>query len=485
MYAWKRYLFVWLGIMCFATLGYAAQPDTVWTHSYGGPGMDQPKSIFMTSDGGFICTGLYTTADDVSLTWLVRFNGQGDTLWTKVFDAGGNEGQFVYETGSGGFVVGTGGNPWLFLTDANGDLQSTVSSENAPQYDDGFMDYYAVPTGGFVMIGDLQPISETQTYIAVIDKFSDAGVLEWRKQYEAPNGGVVPMEIIALDGGGYVVCGTAGTPSPAPRAGWVMKLDANGDSLWTNTYPVDGIELHLKNLAAASDGGFILGGLAEVPDTDPPERSIRLVKITADGTLEWSTGYNETGESEEPGQVIEVAGGYLAVTNIVVSMEDISIISYYVDGEGVLQDFVQRTSESGVLAVMDVISIDADNYLAIGLMDNGPEKLWDGWIAKFGPTLGVISSANSGIPETFALHPAYPNPFNPSTSIDFSLPEAADVSLVIYDVSGRQVARLAKGIMQPGRHSVVFQANHLATGVYFYQLQAGSFTQVRKMMLLK
>lgn len=484
----KLSLLVWLGIICFVTLGYAAQPDTVWTHSYGGSSMDQFKHISKTSDGGFICAGTYTLrsagADSLHY-WLVRFDDQGDTLWAKLFAAGGNDGQFAYETTSGSFVLAGGGNPWLVLTDANGLQQSIVGSENAPSFEHGFMDYYAVPSGGFVMIGDINVGTDTDSYSAVINKYSDTGALEWTKQYDAPDGGVVPMQIIALDGGGYIVCGTAGMPNPAPRAGWVMKLDSNGDSLWTKKYPVDGLELHLKKLAAAADGGFIFGGLEEVRDTDPPERSIRLVKISADGTLEWSTDYNETGDSEEPVQVIEVADGYVVVANAVISMEDISIISYYVDGNGVQQNFEQRTSESGVLAVIDLISVDADNYLAIGIIDNGGEQLWDGWIAKFGPALGIIPPAINGIPRTFALHPAYPNPFNPSTTIGFSLPEAADVSLTVYDLSGRQVAELARGVMQPGNHTVAFHADQLATGVYFYQLQAGSFTQVRKMMLLK
>jgi flagellar hook assembly protein FlgD len=84
----------------------------------------------------------------------------------------------------------------------------------------------------------------------------------------------------------------------------------------------------------------------------------------------------------------------------------------------------------------------------------------------------------------------YPNPFNPSTTISFVLPEAAQVSLKIYDVTGQLVQTLVEGFVEAGRHQVVWDgANQhgvpVASGVYFYQLQAGEFKQVRKMSLLK
>lgn len=98
---------------------------------------------------------------------------------------------------------------------------------------------------------------------------------------------------------------------------------------------------------------------------------------------------------------------------------------------------------------------------------------------------GLEKSITIILPSDYALHAAYPNPFNPSTTITFDLPDVADVSLAVYNIRGRQVAELAKGEMQSGSHSVVFHANNFAAGIYFYRLTTGSFTQVRKMVLLK
>jgi hypothetical protein len=91
----------------------------------------------------------------------------------------------------------------------------------------------------------------------------------------------------------------------------------------------------------------------------------------------------------------------------------------------------------------------------------------------------------AGMPEQFVLEANYPNPFNPTTTIGYALPEAAAVRLVVYDVLGREVAVLVDGVRPAGRHEATFGAGGLPTGVYLYQLQAGSFTQTRRMLMVK
>jgi hypothetical protein len=89
------------------------------------------------------------------------------------------------------------------------------------------------------------------------------------------------------------------------------------------------------------------------------------------------------------------------------------------------------------------------------------------------------------VPGVFALEQNYPNPFNPSTTINFTLAKATDVKLTIYNILGQQVRTLVDTRMSAGQQSVVFDASKLATGVYFYRLDAGSFSSVKKMLLLK
>ena len=89
------------------------------------------------------------------------------------------------------------------------------------------------------------------------------------------------------------------------------------------------------------------------------------------------------------------------------------------------------------------------------------------------------------VPSGPALEQNFPNPFNPTTTINFSLGKAANVKLVVYNILGQQVSELVNEKMQAGAHTVQFKANNLATGVYFYRLEAGSYVDVKKMLLLK
>ena len=100
-------------------------------------------------------------------------------------------------------------------------------------------------------------------------------------------------------------------------------------------------------------------------------------------------------------------------------------------------------------------------------------------------SLVELSTEESIMPKEFALHQNYPNPFNPSTQIAFDLPESADVRLTVFDVLGRQVANLINQPMKAGSHTVNFDAQRLASGVYIYRLEAGSFSMTRNMMLIK
>ena len=106
-------------------------------------------------------------------------------------------------------------------------------------------------------------------------------------------------------------------------------------------------------------------------------------------------------------------------------------------------------------------------------------------------SLMVLSvNVTAAVPDRFVLHPAYPNPFNPITVIEYDLPKESHVTLVVYDVTGREVATLADGLEQAGRSSVSWNGKDdlgqpVGAGVYLYRIQADRFSRTRKMVLLK
>ena len=94
------------------------------------------------------------------------------------------------------------------------------------------------------------------------------------------------------------------------------------------------------------------------------------------------------------------------------------------------------------------------------------------------------------IPEVFALHENYPNPFNPVTTINYDLPKQSHVNLIIYDMMGREVVKLVNQVIPAGYQSVLWNTRNqfgkpVSAGIYFYQIQTRDFVKTRKMILLK
>ena len=115
-----------------------------------------------------------------------------------------------------------------------------------------------------------------------------------------------------------------------------------------------------------------------------------------------------------------------------------------------------------------------------------------GWIAGNG---GLIAKTVTGatkikpisniIPESFRLYQNYPNPFNPTTTIEFSIPESGNVSLIIYNISGKEIATSYDGFLKAGNYSEQFDGSSLSSGVYLYKLTAVDFTETKKMLMIK
>ncbi|MBN2396055.1 MAG: T9SS type A sorting domain-containing protein, partial [Candidatus Atribacteria bacterium] len=99
--------------------------------------------------------------------------------------------------------------------------------------------------------------------------------------------------------------------------------------------------------------------------------------------------------------------------------------------------------------------------------------------------LSNIKNQTAEIPTVYSLEQNYPNPFNPTTTIKYQLPESGFVSLKIYDMLGREITELVNQFQPAGTYSVNFDANNLASGIYFYRIEANNFVNVKKMVLMK
>lgn len=169
-------------------------------------------------------------------------------------------------------------------------------------------------------------------------------------------------------------------------------------------------------------------------------------------------------------------------TNAITPLSDNMTFQYRQDGSLVkvlIYSLVGETMPSGR---NELVAISASDNVRINRIELGDA---DGRHIPVAMRTGAVE-----LPSNYALEQNYPNPFNPETSIEFSLPEGAVVELVIYDVLGRQVRRLASGEYTAGQHAIMWDGrdenrNQVASGVYLYRLQAGNHSFTRKMMLLK
>jgi hypothetical protein len=116
---------------------------------------------------------------------------------------------------------------------------------------------------------------------------------------------------------------------------------------------------------------------------------------------------------------------------------------------------------------------------------------WGGYALSEGHTIivieptGVKESVLPGIPDEFALEQNYPNPFNPSTVIRYAVRERTEIDLSVFDVTGRKITTLVSGMADAGNYEITFSANNLPSGVYLYRLQAGDFSDIQRMVLLR
>ena len=107
------------------------------------------------------------------------------------------------------------------------------------------------------------------------------------------------------------------------------------------------------------------------------------------------------------------------------------------------------------------------------------------WKRPLSEIITVVDNSVQNKPERFSLGQNFPNPFNPSTTIKYSIPKNSLVRLKVYNILGEEVAILVNEEKPVGTYEVKFNATNLPSGVYFYRLQAGSFVETKKMIIIK
>ena len=147
------------------------------------------------------------------------------------------------------------------------------------------------------------------------------------------------------------------------------------------------------------------------------------------------------------------------------------------------------TDQFYVQMVVDTVDAGDGDYMMSGVYSDDTPPQGDAPInyktkVFFENSSNSLTSGNQ-IPKEYSLSQNYPNPFNPSTTIKYSLPKDGLVTMKIYDLAGREVAKLVNEVKKAGNYQVQFNASNLASGVYFYRIQSNDFVMTKRMVLIK
>jgi parallel beta-helix repeat protein len=169
----------------------------------------------------------------------------------------------------------------------------------------------------------------------------------------------------------------------------------------------------------------------------------------------------------------------------------------YISAIGEFDQIIQQNpnTEEAVYAEIDAITtallVEGDSTLGKGRLGKYLVKTGEDYLNKLDGILRKHFGTNQQqteeelLPKEYTLYQNYPNPFNPVTTIKYDLPNASEVSLIIYDILGRRVKEIVNTKQQAGRYEIKFDASSLASGVYIYQLVAEDYVNAKKMVLLR
>jgi len=268
------------------------------------------------------------------------------------------------------------------------------------------------------------------------------------------------------------------TVSPKPE----HRIDENGDKFKSTSNP-DGLRQlapgwHKKSSLAMVDTVTAWENIS-------PERfvwigealdTLNISKTSLDDnyTLQWSASTNL---DEDPIHYLVYAkvGSYPAE-----EIYDTTVTTLPISSREFLNNVFEQTPGNGVTVRFSVSATDGIDTVKV----SGDDRVV--YVNRY----EFLSTETNGMPTEFALHENYPNPFNPSTTLRFDLPELSDVNVIIYNMLGQEVKTFNMQNISAGHHSIKWNATNdlgdpVSAGVYLYQLQTRDFVKTRKMILLK
>lgn len=480
----------------FITIKYNSAGVSQWTSRYNNPAMnDDDEAISLTTDdlGNVYVTGFSKGNGTFKDYLTVKYSPSGNELWTARYNGTGNDDDIavsVEVTNSGNVIVSgtsvgdlTSEDYLTIMYNSNGAEQWTA------RYNYDLVDDIEIAKsmtvdgfGNVYVTGFSYGLSKNEDYAVV--KYNSAGTEQWVARYNGPSDSYdISTDIITdISGNVYVTGYSYDNVSLEDYA--TIKYNSSGEQQWVSKYNGASGKFDIANSITTDNAGnvFVTGYSYDVNSSE----DYATVKYNSAGGQQWVSLYNGSGndfdiatsiKSDVNGNVYVAGYSYGSGTQ-----EDFATVKYNSNGDQQWAEIFNGDADSSDIAAS--LAIDQSGNIYTSGYSYVTSSGFDFITIKYSQTVGV-NQISGNLPEKFLLEQNYPNPFNPNTNIRYTIEEAGYTSLTVYNSVGIEISTLISENLQAGSYSAEFNAENYPSGVYYYKLTSGDFTQVKKMILLK
>ncbi len=490
---------VLLAIIIIQVLGFSilfsqTVPDSLWCETYGGDLTDFAKSLIQTNDGNYVFAGSTNSfGNEFYDVYLLKTDENGNELWSKTFGGLNHDvANSVIETSDNGLLI-TGytysfdselSAIYVIKTDVNGDSLWTKVIDNY-SYEFG---NYGIQTSdeNYVIVGDGRPENSDYTNIILLKIDENSNIL-WLNYYEGNNSYSTNSGrcVQQTNDNELIISGTTTSSEQINANAYLIKTDAAGDTLWTKQFNGDGNSCG-NFIQQTVNGDIIIVGNVEY---DENYSDIYLIRTNANGNTIWTSKFGS--QFDYKGYCVkQTNNGEIILVGSIHDWSDDRLNAYILKANS-NGDSLWSQSYGGDLRTVanSIISTREDEYLLAGSINSYSSPFQtDAFLLKLGNE--TIAENNINSPHFSSIN--YPNPFNPSTTISFSVTQNSDfVTLEIYNIKGQKIKTLIHNEFAKGTHSIIWSGDDefnkpVSSGVYLYRLNVNGKTEaIKKCLLLK
>ena len=360
-----------------------SDPQEEWNKTYGGNKWDECSAVEVTIDGGYIFAGTknangYDTDGDC---WLVKTDSYGNVLWEKIFGGQGSDtGTDLCKTSDGGYAIvgytrtfGAGGlDVYLIKTDATGNEQWNKTFGG--QQDDHGLAIQQCSDNGFIIAGATQSYGPSKAWLLKTDA---VGTLQWEKRFSTRG---YFMTLLRTAEDEYVAAGRDYIDDTSEII--IVKTDRFGTVIWEKLLGNPTCKDSALGIAATSDGNYILTGQVEHPETNC---DIVLMKIDNDGDELWTRTFNETVFFDTGLSVKETSdGGFLIAGEVGTNLDNpvlFDAILIKTDSNG-MKEWSMIYEKAGSESFYEALQTEDEEYIAGGFTTSSGAGSQDAWLVK-------------------------------------------------------------------------------------------------------